>query len=411
MKQESQIQILEELLRLIDLGRDADAGVVLQNPISAYTSDEIAAEEWRTLFLGHPQLIGLSGDLPEPGSFYRVDQFGIPVLATRDASGKFHAFLNACRHRGARLTSECHGKKHRFVCPFHGWSYSNQGELLAQSEALNFGALEKEKLGLLELPCEERFGMLWVHPQTDGELHVAKLLGSLAEEIDDWHLGDRIVCGNNTLSKPMNWKLANDTFGENYHFKRLHRDTLNHLAIGDAHVFEPFERNSRLVFASKGIEKIINRPKNDWRIDNATTVLYYLFPNIQMTVSERQVTLFRIYADGPTANGSTTEVTHYFSHDAMEIINTGQKTVIDERTVYDPHACDGNAILSPAAAMEVINSTLENEDFRMAEMAQKSAESGMLEYLIFGRNEPALHHFHTAIRGSLGMAQLDEYPN
>ena len=101
MKQESQIQILEELLRLIELGRDADAGVVLQNPISAYTSDEIAAEEWRTLFLCHPQLIGLSGDLPEPGSFYRVDQFGIPVLATRDASGKFHAFLNACANAQA----------------------------------------------------------------------------------------------------------------------------------------------------------------------------------------------------------------------------------------------------------------------------------------------------------------------
>ena len=282
---------------------------------------------------------------------------------------------------------------------------------MAIAEQKNFGTLKKDKLGLLELPSQEIAGMLWVHPQADGYLNVAEQLGDLVAELDAWRLGERKVCGRNTLLKPMNWKLANDTFGENYHFKRLHRETLNHLAVGDAHVFEPMGKNSRLVFASKGIEKLRKKPKDQWRIDKATTVLYYLFPNIQMTVSDRQVTLFRIYADPRSPSRSTTEVTHYFSPQALDMISGGDKTVIDDRNVYDPNARDGNAILSPAAAMEVINSTLEKEDFKMAEMTQKSIENGLLKYLIFGRNEPALHHFHNTIRGSLGMTRLAEYAN
>lgn len=411
MKQETQVDILEKLLARIESGEDADAGRIVRNPSTSYTCDEIADLEWRALFLGQPQMIGLSADLPTSGSYYAVDNFGIPVLATRDEQGKFRAFLNACRHRGARLTDDCHGSRSRFSCPFHGWTYSADGELLAVTESKNFGSVKTESLGLIELPSEEVAGMLWVHPKRDGTLNVAEQLGELLPELDSWRLGEKHVCGRNTLSKPMNWKLANDTFGENYHFKRLHRDTLNRMAVGDAHVFEAIGNCSRLVFASKGIEKLRLKPKDQWRIDKATTVLYYLFPNIQMTVSERQVTLFRIYADQKRANSSTTEVTHYFSPQALEMIDNGGKTVIDEANVYDPQARDGNAILSPAAAMEVINSTLEKEDFKMAEMTQRSAESGLLQHVIFGRNEPALHHFHNSIRASVGLAKLATHHN
>lgn len=409
MKHQTQVEILETLLERIESGEDADAGRIVRNPSASYTCHDIAAQEWQALFLGQPQLIGLSGELPAPGSYYALGNFGIPVLATRDEQGKFRAFLNACRHRGARLTGDCHGSKSRFACPFHGWTYSADGKLLAVTEAKNFGAVNTESLGLIELPSEELAGMLWVHPERDGVLNLANQLGSLCEELATWRLGERVVCGRNTLSKPMNWKLANDTFGENYHFKRLHRDTLNRMAVGDAHVFEAIGNNSRLVFASKGIEKLRRKPKDEWRIDKATTVLYYLFPNIQMTVSDRQVTLFRIYADGKHANHSITEVTHYFSPQALELIDNGNKTIIDEGNVYDPNARDGNAIVSPAAAMEVINSTLEKEDFKMAEMTQKSAESGLLKHVIFGRNEPALHHFHNSIRASIGLATLADY--
>ena len=56
--------------------------------------------------------------------------------------------------------------------------------------------------------------------------------------------------------------------------------------------------------------------------------------------------------------------------------------------------------------MEIIDSTLENEDYRMGETTQQTAESGVLDHLVFGRNEAPLHHFHNTFRAALDMPPL-----
>jgi hypothetical protein len=43
----------------------------------------------------------------------------------------------------------------------------------------------------------------------------------------------------------------------------------------------------------------------------------------------------------------------------------------------------------------------------MGEMQQKAAESGLLDHIIFSRNEPALHHFHSAFKAALGEPPLE----
>lgn len=57
--------------------------------------------------------------------------------------------------------------------------------------------------------------------------------------------------------------------------------------------------------------------------------------------------------------------------------------------------------------MEVFRSTIENEDYVMGEMQQRAAENGMLKEILFGRNEPALHHFHSNYREALGQPPLE----
>lgn len=90
-------------------------------------------------------------------------------------------------------------------------------------------------------------------------------------------------------------------------------------------------------------------------------------------------------------------------------MDTGTRVVIDGENVYDDDARDGgNEALAPAAINEIVNSTLDQEDYYVGEMAQKSAESGALEHVIFGRNEPALHHFHANYREALGMPALEQ---
>ena len=106
MQRQTQLEILRELLRQLDNKVNIDAGVQYRNPAQSYTCPDLARKEWDAFFRNHPQVIGLSGDLPEPGSFMVADEFGQPVLATRDRDGEFRAFLNSCRHRGVRVANE-----------------------------------------------------------------------------------------------------------------------------------------------------------------------------------------------------------------------------------------------------------------------------------------------------------------
>ena len=408
MEHEQQLKLLDELIAHIEAGKDADAGKIVVNNAASYIDENRAEREWDLMFRNHPQLIGLSGDIPKAGDYFRHDLLGMSVIALRDDHGKFRVFLNACRHRGAQVCEDSRGNRKRFSCPFHGWTYDTSGALRAVTENKNFGYIDQGNFNLIELPSEEFSGMLWFHPQREASLNVRSILGPLADELASWDLHTHVLAGENTVKCNFNWKLANDTFGENYHFKRLHKQTLNNIAIGDAHLFETFSRHSRLIFGSRGIEKLHDKPRDKWRLDGATTILYYLYPNIQLVVSGRQLTLFGIYPEGPTAKRSVTKVKHYFSPDALAMIESADKTVIDGDNVYRLDARDGNAIISPAAAMEVINSTLEHEDFRMAEMTQRSAESGQLKEFVFGRNEPALQHFHNTFHETLGLAPLSE---
>ena len=49
---------------------------------------------------------------------------------------------------------------------------------------------------------------------------------------------------------------------------------------------------------------------------------------------------------------------------------------------------------------------IRDEDYAVAEGSQLSAEAGLQQHVIFGRNEPALHHYHNTYREVLGMEPL-----
>jgi hypothetical protein len=43
----------------------------------------------------------------------------------------------------------------------------------------------------------------------------------------------------------------------------------------------------------------------------------------------------------------------------------------------------------------------------MSASQQRSAAAGTLPEIVFGRNEPALHHYHSTYRSALGMEPLE----
>ena len=104
---------------------------------------------------------------------------------------------------------------------------------------------------------------------------------------------------------------------------------------------------------------------------------------------------------------SRTRVVHYFS---QELIDQAEQVGADElRNPENPYEYDGETRPIPtlSALTEMFASTIEQEDYLMGAHQQRSAESGQVDHLLFGRNEPALHHYHSHFREALGMEPLE----
>jgi len=139
MKKTEQQRVIQGLLDHLDASTNVDAGGQVKIPVSTYLCPERAQQEWDLFFQDYPSILGLAADLPEAGTFFTNTDLGKPILCTRDNEGRFHAFLNVCRHRGVVVEASASGKKQTFSCPFHAWTYSNQGELVALPREDHFG--------------------------------------------------------------------------------------------------------------------------------------------------------------------------------------------------------------------------------------------------------------------------------
>ena len=196
-------------------------------PVDAYVSPRIRDAEIEHLFQPLPLIAGHASQLGR-NQVLAHDEYGLPLLLTRDADGTFRAFLNVCRHRGMRLVAASSTAQSRasVVCPYHGWTYRLDGGLRHRLHAEAFDDCSTAETNLVALPCEERHGLLWVVPTPDAAIDVAAWLGGLDAELPfcaiDSLVHFRTVCSE----VPANWKLIVDAFLESYHIRVLHKDTI-----------------------------------------------------------------------------------------------------------------------------------------------------------------------------------------
>ncbi|MGE0337213.1 MAG: SRPBCC family protein, partial [Gammaproteobacteria bacterium] len=208
---------------------------------------------------------------------------------------------------------------------------------------------------------------------------------------------------------PVNWKIANDTFGENYHFASLHKNTLGNLLHSDVATYDEYGRNHRIVVASRYLDAMREQPESSWRITDGAVIAYYLFPNTQLVVLNGMLALARIFPHRKDVGKSITRVSHFaLAQPAAQAEDTSGAQVLNAQNLYQADVSQRMEFTLEATA-ELFVSTVEHEDYYMGTKSQEAANSGLVEYFLFGRNEPALHHFHNNYRSALGQPPLAEY--
>ena len=105
---------------------------------------------------------GHDSEVPKPGDFKTRDVGGRPVILTRDGDDNVRLFLNTCRHRGAKVCREREGNTKRFYCFYHGWSYGNDGALVAvPGDDAYPDTFDRSELGLKDVPRFENYRGFW----------------------------------------------------------------------------------------------------------------------------------------------------------------------------------------------------------------------------------------------------------
>src|SRR5437867_4073211 len=111
-----------DLARLVD----AEKGLISRR---IFIEPEIYERELQHIFARCWLFLCHDSQIPRPEDVLTTWMVEDPVLVVRDSGGAVHAFLNVCRHRGNRLCRADHGNAASFTCAYHGWTYTNDGNL------------------------------------------------------------------------------------------------------------------------------------------------------------------------------------------------------------------------------------------------------------------------------------------
>lgn len=381
MKHEDQVAQGRRLLGYLDEKTTAMANDIYADNVSDYVSPEQAVLEKEQFFRKGPTNIGLSCLLPKPGDFMTHDLTGIPILIVRRPDGSLGAFLNVCRHRGARVAEGC-GNAKLFACPFHAWTYDADGKLRGRPDERSFAGLEKDNIGLRPLPIVEKYGMIWMSPTPGLAFDIDPLLGDFERDLAEYKLEGYHHYETRVLRRQINWKMVIDTFLETYYLQFLHAKTIHPILHSNLATFDAFGRNLRMIGARRTIEQLRTTQQDQWNIIPLTVVICVLFPNTAFIMQGDHLETWHVYPSGDGINESTMRVSFY----TPEPANTEKAEKYWNKN------------------FDLLMATVEGEDFPMAEGIQRGFHSSAQEAIHFGRNEPALQHFHKSVKAALGMS-------
>jgi len=180
--------------------------------------------------------VGHVCEIPERGSFIRRElEFArASILIVRGKDGEVRAFHNTCTHRGTQLTDEPCGKKNTFSCPYHMWTFSNDGALISAPDFERFYTT-KEESALKQVAVDVCAGLIFICFEPQESLR--DYLGTMAEKLEQVPLARATTYQEYQYDIDANWKLTYDNFQENYHLRFVHPRTAGAGGFGGENPF------------------------------------------------------------------------------------------------------------------------------------------------------------------------------
>ncbi len=194
-------------------------------PFGAYSDESFYELEMERVFKDDWVFVCNEGELEKPGDYYAFTLANEPIIVIRGKDGSLRAMSNVCRHRGTPLNDEGFGNKSRMVCPYHAWTYKDDGKLIGVPHPGNI-EVKKEEHCLPQFKLESWHGLVFVNingraePLSERYAGIEKYLKRYG--IEKFNQGT----GGEDEEWATNWKLAVENGIESYHLFKVHKETL-----------------------------------------------------------------------------------------------------------------------------------------------------------------------------------------
>jgi choline monooxygenase len=349
-------------------------------PASWYTDAQFPAREKEKIFRHSWQPVGHAAKVATPGSFLAAEITGEPCAVVRGNDGVLRAFSNVCRHRASTIL-EGTGCAKSLRCPYHGWTYSLDGSLLAAPEFEGVKDWNRSDVRLPAMAVEEWGPFVFVN--ADSQMApLAEVLGDIPEQvaalgcpIDQLHFSYRrdylIRC---------NWKVYIDNYLEGYHLPAAHPSLFRELDYSQYRV-DTYRYYSSQHAPIRPPRPGRDEPRRYSAAQGDDRALYFwIFPNFTLNV----------YPDNLSSN-----IILPVGHD--------QTLTIFEWFTYPKNGA------APEISPETIafSDEIQQEDIKICENVQKGLGSSTYDCGRYSvKRENGVYHFHRLVEEFMSLNSL-----
>lgn len=231
----------------------------------------------------------------------------VPVLVTRDQTGKLHGFVNMCRHRGYAVATKDKNCRN-LVCQYHAWTYNLDGSLRNAPNTDDDAGFDKSELSLLPISVDEFGPGIFVNADPGAkplrESHPR--LQSYAESMEfrtdpGFYLDNYELVRTVHYDFESNWKLWYDNNTECYHCPTIHAGSFASAfsTNQDSMRFSEVDQFMTFSFDPMGEEHVKGELKAKWQR------ALQIFPAIGITMQDDILLVYQALPTGPETTKKT----------------------------------------------------------------------------------------------------------
>ena len=252
-------------------------------PSAWYTDERIFRLEQETVFSRSWQVAARTDQFIRSGAYVTTEIAEEPIVIVRGGDNELRGFFNVCRHHAAAVMTDAEGHAKQMRCPYHGWTYSLEGELKGTPDFNEVCGFDRSQNGLLPIEIATRGKWIFARLANEGNRSLESFLGrDLIDQLHTIDLNSLYWFARRRYTLNCNWKVFVDNYLDGgYHVPHLHKGLDSVLDYSKYTI----ENGERYCLQSSPMVSTCDDEVGAVRGGNRA-LYYWLYPNFMMNYYE-----------------------------------------------------------------------------------------------------------------------------